>query len=103
MSRRPHIRALAASALTHSDAIELALRYYYPPALVVQLYYEILSIREHRYNLRQRVRVVSGAAFYTRYPSRWPHDSLAHRALLAGICRGIPAQEFLREWRNGTR
>lgn len=100
---RPHIRAVAAAALTQVDAIELARQYYYPPALMVQLYYEILSIRERRYYMRQRVRMTSGAAFSQRYPSRWPDDTLAHRALLAGICRGIPAQDFLREVRNGSR
>lgn len=103
MSHRPHIRAVAAAALTQVDAIELARRYYYPPALMVQLYYEILSIRERRYSLRQRVRLVSGQSFLRKYPTRWPDDTLAHKALLAGICRGIPAQEFLREVRNGTR
>lgn len=100
---RPHIRALAAAAVTPHDAAELARRYYYPPALLVQLYYEISCIRERRYHMRQRVRMTSGAAFYTRYPSRWPDDTLAHKALMSAIYQGVTAQEFLREWRNGTR
>lgn len=100
---RPHIRALAAVALTSLDAAELARRYYYPPALAVSIYYEIEGIRTRRYNMRQRVRMVSGKAFYKKYGTRWPDDTMAHKALLAGICRGIPAQEFLRKWRNGSR
>ena len=103
MSRRPHIRAIAAAALTKLDAIELARRYDYPPALVVQLFHQIALIRERRYYMRQRVRLVSGQAFIRKYPMRWPQDRLAHKALLAGICRGIPAQAFLREVRNGSR
>ena len=100
---RPHIRAIAAAALTKVDAVELAKRYDYPPALVVQLFHQIAFVREQRYYLRQRVRLVSGQSFIRKYSMRWPQDRLAHKALLAGICRGIPAQEFLREVRNGSR
>lgn len=103
MSCRPHIRALAAAARTQVDAIELARRYYYPPALVVQIFHQIALIRERRYYMRQRVRLVSGQAFIRKYPTRWPQDRLAHRALMASIYEGVTAQDFLRKWRNGSR
>ena len=103
MSRHPHIRAIAAAALTKVDAIELARRYDCPPALVVQLFYEIAGIRERRYYMRQRVRLVSVQAFIRKYPTRWPDDTMAHRALMASIYEGVTAQNFLREVRNGTR
>lgn len=103
MSRRPHIRAIAAAALTKVDAVELAKRYDCPPSLVVQLFYEIAGIRERRYNMRQRVNLVSGKAFYKKYGTRWPDDTRGHMALMAAIHQGVTAQDFLRRWRNGSR
>lgn len=100
---RPHIRAIAAAALTKVDAIELAKRYDCPPALVVSLFHEIEGIRERRYNLRQRVNLASGKAFYKKYGTRWPDDTMAHKALMAAIHQGVTAQNFLRAVRNGTR
>ena len=100
---RPHIRAIAAAALTKVDAVELAKRYDCPPALVVSLFHEIEGIRERRYNMRQRVNLVSGKAFYKKYGTRWPDDTMAHKALMAAIHQGVTAQDFLRRWRNGSR